>query len=271
MLLLMSSAQTALALTAWQQVKQPVAGAPQAIGSPANGCIIGAEPLALDRSSYQVIRSQRLRYFGHPDLNNFISRLAAQTQAKNLGILLVGDMGMPAGGRFSSGHTSHQTGIDVDFWLQLPKQRWTDKQLKTPRAIDLVSANGKTVIDKQWRPELATLVKLAAQDRQVARIFVHPAIKQRLCETADQDKDWLMKVRPWFGHRSHMHVRLNCPTDSQQCIDQEPPPPGDGCGDELASWIADSEILPSAKPNNQTPPAPPALCQALLDNHFKVK
>ncbi len=38
-----------------------------------------------------------------------------------MGTVLIGDMGMPAGGRFNGGHASHQTGLDVDIFLQLPK------------------------------------------------------------------------------------------------------------------------------------------------------
>ncbi len=64
------------------------------------------------------------------------------------------------------------------------------------------------------------MIKLAAQDNDVTRIFVNPAIKQQLCLDAGTDRDWLRKVRPWFQHRAHMHVRLRCPADSLECEDQ---------------------------------------------------
>lgn len=38
---------------------------------------------------------------------------------------------------------------------------------------------------------------------------------------------------------SHMHVRLACPAGSDDCTSQDPPPEGDGCGAELASWFKD--------------------------------
>ncbi|MEA7515333.1 penicillin-insensitive murein endopeptidase, partial [Salmonella enterica subsp. enterica serovar Virginia] len=41
-----------------------------------------------------------------------------------------------------------------------------------------------------------------AQDNDVTRIFVNPAIKQQLCLDAGNDRDWLRKVRPWFQHRA---------------------------------------------------------------------
>lgn len=160
------------------------------------------------------MRTDQRRYFGHPDLVMFIQRLSSQVSNLSLGTVLIGDMGMPAGGRFNGGHASHQTGLDVDIFLQLPKTRWTSAQLLRPQALDLVSRDGKHVVPTLWKPEIFSLIKLAAQDKDVTRIFVNPAIKQQLCLDAGTDRDWLRKVRPWFQHRAHMHVRLRCPADS---------------------------------------------------------
>lgn len=135
-----------MAATPWQKITHPVAGSPQSIGGFANGCVIGAQPLPLESADYQVMRSDQRRYFGHPDLLNFIHRLSAQAHQQQLGTVLIGDMAMPAGGRFSSGHASHQSGLDVDIWLQLPKQRWSQQQLLKPQPIDLVAVDGKRVI-----------------------------------------------------------------------------------------------------------------------------
>ncbi len=84
-----------------------------------------------------------------------------------------------------------------------------------PQALDLVSRDGKHVVPSRWSSDIASLIKLAAQDNDVTRIFVNPAIKQQLCLDAGNDRDWLRKVRPWFQHRAHMHVRLRCPADSR--------------------------------------------------------
>ncbi len=211
------------------------------------------------------MRTDQRRYFGHPDLVMFIQRLSSQVSNLGMGTVLIGDMGMPAGGRFNGGHASHQTGLDVDIFLQLPKTRWTSAQLlrgtvligdmgmpaggrfngghashqtgldvdiflqlpKTrwtsaqllrTQALDLVSRDGKHVVSTLWKPEIFSLIKLAAQDKDVTRIFVNPAIKQQLCLDAGTDRDWLRKVRPWFQHRAHMHVRLRCPADSLEPI-----------------------------------------------------
>lgn len=258
---------TAQAATPWQTIRQPVSGAPQSIGGFANGCIIGAQALPLEAAGYQVMRTDQRRYYGHPDLIAFIQRLSTQTRQLGLGEVLVGDMGMAAGGRFSSGHASHQSGLDVDIWLQLPKQRWTQQMLLKPQPLDLVAADGKNVVARHWQPEIDSLIKLAAKDNDVTRIFVNPAIKKQLCADAGSDRDWLRKVRPWFQHRAHMHVRLRCPAGSLECQDQPLPPPGDGCGAELQSWFAPPKPGSTPPVKREPPPLPPS-CQALLDKHL---
>jgi penicillin-insensitive murein endopeptidase len=103
---------------------------------------------------------------------------------------------------------------------------------------------------------------------KVARIFVHPGIKQALCQ-AGADRGWLRKVRPWWGHDSHFHVRLRCPPGEPLCRDQDPAPPGDGCGQELSWWLSDEPWKPSPPP--KVPPKPmllaelPAECRGVLD------
>ena len=157
-LVALTASASAMALTPWQKIDHPVAGAPQAVGGFANGCIIGAQPLPLNSPNYQVMRTDQRRYFGHPDLLAFIQRLSSQANQKALGTVLIGDMAMPAGGRFSSGHASHQSGLDVDIWLQLPRQRWSAQQLLKPQPIDLVSGDGKQVVASQWQPQIESLI-----------------------------------------------------------------------------------------------------------------
>ncbi|MBN7122934.1 penicillin-insensitive murein endopeptidase [Erwinia billingiae] len=258
---------SSLAATPWQSIRQPISGTPQSIGQFANGCIVGAEQLPLDAPDYQVMRQDQRRYFGHPDLIMFIQRLSTQVHNLQLGEVLIGDMGMAAGGRFSSGHASHQSGLDVDIWLQLPKSRWSSAMLLKPQPLDLVAADGKNVVARHWQPEIDSLIKLAAKDDDVTRIFVNPAIKKQLCADAGADRDWLRKVRPWFGHRAHMHVRLRCPAGSLQCQDQPAPPAGDGCGAELQSWFLPAKPGSGTPVKREPPPLPPS-CQALLDKHL---
>ena len=265
-LLALFASSAVFAATPWQKITHPISGSAQSIGAFSNGCIVGAEPLPLNADNYQVMRTDQRRFFGHPDLVRFIQRLSSETQRTGMGTVLIGDMGMPAGGRFNGGHASHQTGLDVDIFLQLPKTRWSASQLLKPQALDLVARDGKSVVPSLWKPEIGGLIKLAALDEDVTRIFVNPAIKQQLCLDAGPDRDWLRKVRPWFQHRAHMHVRLRCPPDSLECEEQAPPPPGDGCGEELQSWFIPAKPG-SQSPVKKTPPPPPPSCQALLDAH----
>lgn len=145
-------------------------GSAQSIGGFSNGCIVGADTLPVQSDHYQVMRTDQRRYFGHPDLVMFIQRLSTQVNNLGLGTVLIGDMGMPAGGRFNSGHASHQTGTDVDIFLQLPKRAGLRRNC-CARALDLVARDGKHVVPSLWKPEIASLIKLAAEDNDVTRIL----------------------------------------------------------------------------------------------------
>ena len=82
----------------------------------------------------------------------------------------------------------------------------------------------------------------------MARIFVNPAIKRELCHEAGADRGWLTKIRPWWGHNYHFHIRLSCPAGQPECRDQAPPPPGDGCGKELDWWFTPEARHPPRGP-----------------------
>ena len=86
-----------------------------------------------------------------------------------------------------------------------------------------------------WTPAHAALIKTAAEDPLVQRIFVNPAIKRALCRDPGHDRAWMSKVRAYWGHDYHFHVRLRCPADSPDCKPQDPVQAGDwsGFGTEL--------------------------------------
>jgi penicillin-insensitive murein DD-endopeptidase len=81
------------------------------------------------------------------------------------------------------------------------------------------------------------VLKLAAGRPEVERIFVNPLIKKYLCRVTGE-ATWLHKLRPWWGHREHFHVRLVCPRDQVECKVQPPPDPGAGCDAELDWWLS---------------------------------
>ena len=253
----------------WSRADEPTPGPTQAIGGNAHGCLAGAQRLPLDGTGYEVIRLSRRRYFGHPDTIGFVERLGRRAAAAGLPDFYVGDMAQPRGGPLPYGHASHQTGMDVDIWFTLAQGPLL--HLAGREEVDLPSmlkANWKAIDPKRFTARQVTLLRLAATDPVVERIFVNPVIKATLCRTTPPDRRaWLGKLRPWWGHDDHFHVRLRCPAGSPQCEAQAPVPPGDGCDATLASWVRDQRpppAHPSAPPPRKLPRLP-AACRAILD------
>jgi penicillin-insensitive murein endopeptidase len=266
-LALRSAASLALYLAcslahAWDDVEDPLAGEPESIGSYAAGCLIGAARLPPDGSGYQAVRLERRRHFGHPDLVRFIEALAEQADSAGLGLLPIGDMSQPRGGPMSSDHASHQVGLDVDVFLRLDLPRLSPAERgENLELFSLVDYEARE-LNERFGDTQAELLRLAASAPDVERIFVSPLIKQAMCERPWQDRSFLRRLRPWYGHDDHMHVRLACRPDSPNCVPQAPPPPGDGCGSELASWL-ETGLIPSVDSASRRVPALPMRCDAL--------
>jgi penicillin-insensitive murein DD-endopeptidase len=222
----------------WAAARKPASGPARAIGGYSAGCLAGAAMLALDGNGYQVMRPSRRRNFGHPALVGFVRDLGKAVRGANLGVLLVGDLGQPRGGPAPSGHSSHQTGLDVDIWYWHPEKALRGRLSRRDRerlsARQVVTAAGDPT--RHFSPRVGRMLELAASDARVSRIFVHPGIKRELCRQAGEERGWLRKIRPWWGHNSHFHVRLECPADSPECTPQDPLPEGDGC-DQIGWWF----------------------------------
>lgn len=256
----------------WQAQHAPAGGPAQSIGTCTCGCLQGAATLPPSGPGYEVLHLQRNRRFGHPLLIAFVQRLAAGARRAKLGPLVIGDLSQPRGGPTPSGHRSHQTGLDADIGYVAPAGlragHLADRareRLAAPAVIDL-KTHAKT---RAWRPKIVSLLGLAAADPAVDRIFVNPAIKKILCEApTTAQASWQGRLRPWWGHHDHFHVRLKCPPDSPACVPQAPPP-NDGCGAPLAWWFSpDAQATQTrkaqadeAKPARTLPPA----CAALID------
>ena len=260
--------------TPWEEEKIPTRNSTSSIGSYANGCLDGAQALPINGLGYQIIRPQRERYYGHTEAIKFIERLGVTTSEKLNTNLLVGDISLPRGGRFSSGHSSHQTGLDIDIWLRLTSKRLSENELAVPKPVSVVDLTNYKLRQSNWTDEHFQVIRYAAKDEKVVRIFVHPVIKQTLCDQEDSDADdraWLGKIRPWWGHHSHFHVRLKCPEGSSNCIAQASPPKGDGCGYELASWAPKTIPVPPPKKvvkskKKKKVKVMPSQCLALISN-----
>ena len=132
----------------------------------------------------------------------------------------------------------------------MPGRRLTPEERESLSAVSMLAEGTRTVDPSRFTDLQIAVIRRAALDPEVARIFVHPGIKQAMCERAGNDRGWLRKVRPWWGHDAHFHVRLRCPPDQSACRDQEPPLAGDGCGEDLAWWLSEEPWRPA-------PPGPP--------------
>ena len=164
--------------------------------------------------------------------------------------------------------------MDIDIWLRLTDERLSENELAVPKPISVVDLTNYKLRKSNWTDDHFQVIRYAAKDQKVVRIFVHPVIKQTLCDQESSDANeraWLGKIRPWWGHHSHFHVRLKCPKGSSNCIAQANPPKGDGCGDELASWAPQTIPVPPPKKvakskKKKKVKVMPSQCLALISN-----
>ncbi|MGE3150540.1 MAG: penicillin-insensitive murein endopeptidase [Pseudorhodoplanes sp.] len=253
------------------RARTPLPLAARSIGFYTRGCLAGGVALPINGKTWQVMRLSRNRNWGHPELIKFLERLAAKAPQVGWRGLLVGDMAQPRGGPMLTGHASHQVGLDADLWLtQMPEHQMSREEREEMSAIDMVAADRRDVDPKVWTPQHVAIIRAAAQDPKVERILVNAAIKKALCRAAGNDRGWLSKVRPWWGHNYHFHVRIGCPPGSPECKGQDAAPAGDGCGKELDYWFTDAILHPKppAVPPKPKPPVTladlPAACRQIV-------
>jgi penicillin-insensitive murein endopeptidase len=163
-----------------------------------------------------------------------------------------------------TGHASHQICLDVDIWLTPMPNRVLSRTEREEASAEMVVRPDRLDVDPNvWTPDHVAVIKAAAQDPAVQRIFVNAAIKKALCRDARGDRSWLTKVRPYWGHDYHFHVRLACPPGETACKGQDPVPEGDGCDEaSLAWWFSDEVLHP--RPSLEPPKPKPALTLASL-------
>jgi penicillin-insensitive murein endopeptidase len=227
----------------------------ESIGFYSRGCLAGAKALPITGKTWQVMRLSRNRNWGHPNLINYLERLSQRGTRVGWSGLLVGDMSQPRGGPMLTGHASHQVGLDADIWLRPMPNHVLSREEREEMSATMMVADDRTDVDpKVWTPAHLGILKAAASDPLVERIFVNAAIKKDLCREAGSDREWLQKIRPYWQHDYHFHVRISCPADSPDCKRQDPVPPGDGCGKDLAWWFTDAVLHPKPEPEPTKPP-----------------
>jgi penicillin-insensitive murein DD-endopeptidase len=229
------------------------AQSPAALGGYSKGCVAGAEQLAETGPTWQAMRLSRNRNWGHPELIDMVQKLSRKAAAQpGWSGIYVGDMSQPRGGPMLSGHASHQIGLDADIWMLPAKNlNLSVAERESISSISMRRANG-AYTNANWTRAHHEVIKAAAQDPRTARIFVFPGAKVQMCKDETGDRSWLRKVRPWWGHHYHFHVRLACPKSARGCVDQAAPPPGDGCAD-AQQWVNNILNPPPPDPNAPKP------------------
>jgi penicillin-insensitive murein endopeptidase len=251
----------------------PAAMPTRVVGFYAKGCIAGAQALPINGETWQVMRLSRNRNWAHPNMVALLERLSAKVH-KDAGWpgILVGDMSQPRGGPMLTGHASHQVGLDADIWLTpMPNRQLSRNEREEMSAVMMVRPDRLDIDPNVWTPNHINLIRDAAQEPSVQRIFVNAAIKKALCREAKGDRSWLSKVRPMYGHDYHFHIRIKCPAGATECESQPEPADGEGCSTaDLAYWFKDEVIHPKPPPEPPKPKPPmtlaqlPAACRQVL-------
>jgi penicillin-insensitive murein endopeptidase len=257
----------------WHEVRRPATGGSESIGGYSAGCVRGAHALPQQGAGYQLMRPSRRRGFGHPTLVDYLRKLGAGAKDAGLGTVLIGDLGQARGGPSPSGHASHQSGLDVDIWYWAPEianaRPLTRQEREQTAARNIVDEKAQRV-DESQLTRVAGLLALAARDARVTRIFVNPVIKHTLCQRDYPDRAFLNKLRPWWGHDDHFHVRLACPEESNLCEPHARVEAGDGCA-EVATWLTPEALAAREQEHARykakvgAVPKLPDACDALLN------
>ncbi|MGB3899720.1 MAG: penicillin-insensitive murein endopeptidase [Mesorhizobium sp.] len=249
----------------------PAVAAPQSIGFYSKGCFAGGVAIATDGPTWQAMRLSRNRRWGHPAMIALIEKLSRDAVSIGWPGLLLGDISQPRGGPMLTGHASHQIGLDADIWFTpMPDRRLSPSERENMSAVSLVNEKTHLVKNNLWTPAHMRLLKLAASYPEVERILVNPGIKKKLCDTVTGDRSWLHKIRPFWGHDYHFHVRIGCQPGSPDCKRQEATPNDDGCGKPLAWWFTEEPWRPNKNPDApkardvMTMASLPKACRAVL-------
>ena len=258
----------------WERAVTPSRGSSDPIGFYSRGCMRGAVALPVSGPGYEKMRLARHRAFGTPRLVEFLTGLGRKASAvPGLGRILVGDMGFARGGPFKKGHKSHQNGLDVDIWYRqapagTPVSDADREGWDSPSMVENDPEGFYLRLNPGWNPKELDILRLAASDETVQRVFVNPVIKKTAC-AASRGEPWLSKLRAEWGHDDYFHVRLRC--DGPSCQPQDPVS-GDGCGQGLDDeWFSDAArerwrkvVEDGRHPKPWRMPDLPAGCAAVL-------
>lgn len=234
---------------------------PTAIGFYSKGCAAGLQALPESGPTWQAMRLSRNRNWGQPEMIDFLKDLSVKATQIGWKGLYIGDISQPRGGPMTGGHASHQIGLDADIWMLPPSSLSLSKSQRESISSISVRTDDQTRVTSAWTPQHQALMRAAASDPRVDRIFVAAAVKIAMCNsTPKNDRAWLQNIRPIYGHNTHFHVRLKCPAGQSLCETQKPTVSqlskgGDGCDETLNWWVTEYLNPPKAAPKPSQKPA----------------
>jgi penicillin-insensitive murein endopeptidase len=204
------------------------------IGSYSNGSIQNSVNLPEEGNGFMRLFVDRNRGWGSKELVSMIIETSSEINQlfPDKDRLQVGDLGAQTGGQISR-HGSHQNGLDVDLTYYRNNEREQGAE-HTNGFTELMVKDGKLSknfdIPRNWE-----LMKTLHKHGKIQRIFVDAVIKTELCKYSKRVEDYrdysevLRSLRPYQNHADHLHVRLYCPPEAQECVAQEEVPVGPGC------------------------------------------
>ena len=122
--------------------------------------------------------------------------------------LTLADLYVSVANHYKEDHFS-QYNTAFDIWFDpMPPYVMTAQEREDRSATSYIKSGTNTKLRQDlWTDAHSRMIKRAASYPEVERIFVNAGVKKELCDSAGKDRAWLRKVRPWYLHDDHLHVR----------------------------------------------------------------
>lgn len=241
----------------------PLVSSAESIGKYQKGCQTEAVSYAFGGNVKRIF-DDRDTAWGQKELIAVIEKVAKKVKEQSLGVLRLGNLSDKDGGNMHPHSVSHQLGLDADISFIVDPKSPVKGAFKS-----VLDSKKKKVNRKLLTKESLLVMKLFAQEANVERLLVHPLVKKEICERLPKEK-WMGKIRPWWKHDDHFHLRISCPKGNTECVPQNPPPDHDDCDSEAYHWWFSQEAedirqgrqkKPARKTKKSTPY--PLRCQHL--------
>ncbi|EQC52336.1 penicillin-insensitive murein endopeptidase [Bacteriovorax sp. DB6_IX] len=211
--------------------------ASEAIGFYSKGQLKNSEDI-YHNSTFIKLFQKRGKNYTTQEMLTELNKLADLTRRMypNAERLQVGDLSAQNGGKINR-HVSHQNGLDADV-VYLRHNNYEQSE-EAPEWEEYFVKSGKITKNfhkaRNW-----FILDYLVHNTDANRIFVDQAIKSYYCKEmlnkAKYSKEEIARhtatlrvLRPAKYHKTHFHLRLNCPKDDKRCENQVPPPAGSGC------------------------------------------